>query len=122
VCVTFQPIDFCSVPTLQHIRQFVHTLALQWLPIFILHGTSAQQTFGLCQLSLILQNMTREDLTSPVAAAVTSQVKLCPYDEEELHIWFRLIEAQFAVAGIKSQKHNMPFPCQPAQASSSGHS
>ncbi len=48
--------------------------------------------------------MTREDLTSPVAAAATAQVKLCPYDEEEPHIWFRLIEAQFAVAGIKSQK------------------
>ncbi len=48
--------------------------------------------------------MTREDLTSPVAAAATSQVKLCPYNEEELHIWFSLIEAQFAMAGIKSQK------------------
>jgi hypothetical protein len=50
------------------------------------------------------ENMTCEDLTSPVAAAATSQVKLCPYDEEEPHIWFRLIEAQFAAAGIKSQK------------------
>jgi hypothetical protein len=48
--------------------------------------------------------MTRDDLTSPVAAAATAQVKLCPYDEEEPHIWFRLIEAQFAAAGIKSQK------------------
>jgi hypothetical protein len=48
--------------------------------------------------------MSREDLTHPVAAEATSQVKLCPYDEEEPHIWFCLIEAQFAVAGIKSQK------------------
>jgi hypothetical protein len=48
--------------------------------------------------------MTHEDLTSPVAAAATSQVKLCPYDEEELHIWFCLIEAHFAVEGMKSQK------------------
>ncbi len=48
--------------------------------------------------------MTRDDLTSPVTAAATSQLKLCPYDEEEPHIWFRLIEAQFAAAGIKSQK------------------
>jgi hypothetical protein len=31
-------------------------------------------------------------------------VKLCPYDKEEPHIWFRLIEAQFAAAGIRSQK------------------
>ncbi len=50
-----------------------------------------------------LANMTLEDLTAPVAAAAT-QVKLCPYNEEEPHIWFRLIEAQFAAAGIKSQK------------------
>jgi hypothetical protein len=44
--------------------------------------------------------MALNDLVQPVAAAVTSQVKLCPYDEEEPHIWFRLIEAQFAAAGI----------------------
>jgi hypothetical protein len=31
-------------------------------------------------------------------------VKLCPYNEEEPHIWFRLIEEQFAMAGIRSQK------------------
>jgi hypothetical protein len=48
--------------------------------------------------------MNREDLNSPVAAAATAQVKLCPYDEKELHIWFQLIEARFAAAGIKSQK------------------
>jgi hypothetical protein len=48
--------------------------------------------------------MTREDLTHPVAAAAISQVKLCPYHEEEPHIWFRLIKAQFAAAGIRSQK------------------
>ncbi len=48
--------------------------------------------------------MSYDDLTSPVAAAATAQVKLSPYDEEELHIWFCRIEAQFAAAGIKSQK------------------
>ncbi len=51
-----------------------------------------------------LANMTREDLTSPVTAAATSKVKLYPYNEEEPHIWFSLIEAQFAAAGIKSQQ------------------
>jgi phenylalanine-4-hydroxylase len=51
-----------------------------------------------------LANMSRDDLTTTVAAAATAQVKLCPYDEEEPHIWFHLIEAQFATAGIKSQK------------------
>jgi hypothetical protein len=44
--------------------------------------------------------MTREDLNSPVAAAATAQVKLCHYNEEEPHIWFRLVKAQFAAAGI----------------------
>ncbi len=48
--------------------------------------------------------MTQDDLTTPVAAAATTHVKLCPYDEEEPHIWFLLIEAQFAAAGIRSQK------------------
>jgi hypothetical protein len=48
--------------------------------------------------------MAPNELVQPVDAAVTSQVKLCPYDEEEPHIWFRLIKAQFAAAGIKSQK------------------
>jgi hypothetical protein len=51
-----------------------------------------------------LAKKNREDLNSPVAAAATAQVNLFPYDEEEPHIWFRLIEAQFAAAGIKSQK------------------
>jgi hypothetical protein len=51
-----------------------------------------------------LANMSRDDITPPFAAAATAQVKLCPYNEEEPHIWFRLIEALFAVAGIKSQK------------------
>ncbi len=37
-------------------------------------------------------------------AAATSQVKLCRYDEEEPAIWFRLLKAQFAAMGIKSQK------------------
>ncbi len=45
-----------------------------------------------------------------------SFIKLCPYDEEETAIWFRLIEAQFAATGIKSQCFG-----QPAQASPWGH-
>jgi hypothetical protein len=48
--------------------------------------------------------MALNDLVQPVAVAVTSQVKLCPYDEEVPHIWFRLIEAQFAATSIRSQK------------------
>ncbi len=48
--------------------------------------------------------MSQNDLVLPISAATTTQVKLCPYDEEEPYIWFRLIEAQFAAAGIKSQR------------------
>jgi hypothetical protein len=49
--------------------------------------------------------MALNNLVQAVAAtASTTQVKLCPYDEEEPHIWFRLNEAQFTAAGIKSQK------------------
>jgi hypothetical protein len=49
-------------------------------------------------------NMNRDNQTTPVALTATTQAKVCPYDEEELHIWFRLIEAQFVVAGIRSKK------------------
>jgi hypothetical protein len=86
-----------------HFRQFAQSFTSQWLPFFVPHGKTTQHTFGFWTFSNS-QNMSRDDLTSPVAAAATSQVKLCPYDEEEPHIWFRLIEAQFAAAGIKSQK------------------
>ncbi len=59
---------------------------------------SAAPSFVLSQI------MSHSANVQTVAAAATSQVKLCPYDEEELAVWFRLIEAQFAAAGIKSQK------------------
>jgi hypothetical protein len=77
--------------------------ALQWVPIFSSWDKCPTNLWTLPTFS-DLANMTSEDLTSPVAAAATAQVKLCSYDEEEPHIWFRLIEAQFAAAGIKSQK------------------
>jgi hypothetical protein len=52
----------------------------------------------------IPSNMSQNNLTHPVTEAAITRVKLCPYDEEEPHIWFRLIEAQFAAAGMRSQK------------------
>ncbi len=48
--------------------------------------------------------MSQNNLTHPVAAAATTQVKLCPYNEEEPRIWLCFFEAQFAAAGIRSQK------------------
>jgi hypothetical protein len=53
---------------------------------------------------VLSQNMSYSDNAQIVAEAATSQIKLCPYDEEEQAIWFCLSEAKFAVAGIKSQK------------------
>ncbi len=82
-----------SVPNLQIIFLFqpliafiifVHSFSLQWLPNFILLGTSAHPTFGPCLHFSEISTMTRDDLTHPVAAAATAQVKLCPYNEEEL--------------------------------------
>jgi hypothetical protein len=57
LCVShFNPVIFCSVPNLPHLRQFTHSFAPQWLPIFFaLLGTSAQQVFGHCQLFPNLQ-------------------------------------------------------------------
>jgi hypothetical protein len=48
--------------------------------------------------------MCHSDNVQTVAAAAIPQIKLCPYNEEEPAIWFCLIKAQFAAAGIKSQK------------------
>jgi hypothetical protein len=62
--------------------------------------------------------MTREDLNFPVAAAATAQVKLCPYNEEEPHIWFCLIEAQFALAGKNHKSSNMPMSLPPCPSKS----
>jgi hypothetical protein len=55
-------------------------------------------------------------------ALAPSQLKLCPYDEEEPAIWFCLIEAQFAVVGIKSKKNLVcKRSCQLAQTGLPGH-
>ncbi len=54
--------------------------------------------------SVLSQNMSHSDNVQTVAAAATSQVKLCPSDEEKPAISFLLIEAQLAMAGIKLQK------------------
>jgi hypothetical protein len=53
---------------------------------------------------ILSHNMSQSDNGQTVVAAATSQVKLCPYDEEEPAIWFRLMEAKFVAVGIKSQK------------------
>jgi hypothetical protein len=72
-------------------------------PIFFLVGRRTLNPLDFaCFLSL--PNMSQNDLVQPVAAAATTQVKLCTYDEEEPHIWFNLIEAQFTTVVIKSQR------------------
>ncbi len=62
------------------------------------------QHFRFRLLFSVPSNMAQNDLVQPIAVAATSQVKLCHYDEEEPHIWFRLIQAQFAAVGIRSQR------------------
>ena len=46
--------------------------------------------------------MTRSSSTA-AAATAPPHLKLCAYDEEDPDIWFRLIGAQFAAAGVTSQ-------------------
>jgi hypothetical protein len=103
LCVAFQPIDFCSIPNLSHLRHLSILLHCSGFQFFSSWDEGLPNIWALPTFSN-LANMSREYLTHPVAAAATSQVKLCPYDEEEPDIWFRLIEALFAAAGIKSQK------------------
>jgi hypothetical protein len=49
------------------------------------------------------------DNAQTVVAAATSQVKLCPYDEEEPAIWTRLIEVQFT----ENQVCDVSLPARP---------
>jgi hypothetical protein len=69
----------------------------------LLPGNISLQLFGL-PLLFFSHSISLSDNGQTVAAAATSQVKLCLYNEEEPTIWFRLTEAQFAMAGIKSKK------------------
>jgi hypothetical protein len=48
--------------------------------------------------------MSHSDNVQIVTEAVTSQVKLFSYDEEELAIWFRLIEAQLPWRALNPRK------------------
>ncbi len=104
MCVIFRPTSFLflskSYPVL---RVSVHSFALQWQPFFVLLGTNTLHTFGFCQPFANLQTCL-VTIWLPLSLQQQLLRKLCPYDEEEPHIWFRLIEAQFAAAGIRSPK------------------
>jgi hypothetical protein len=64
------------------------------------------------------EKMSETNNGQTVAAAASTQVKLCLYDEGEPAIWFRLIRAQFTTAGIKSQKlrYTMLWPVCPSKS------
>jgi hypothetical protein len=63
-----------------------------------------------------LSNMSRNDLTHPVAAAATAQVKLCPYDEEEPHIWFALTRLSLQRQGSDPNANANALASLPKQA------
>jgi hypothetical protein len=67
------------------------------------------------QLPAPMDPQVSQELT---VALTPSQVKLCSYNEEEPAIWFRPIEAQYASAGIQSQKIKMatPLPTCPSKS------
>jgi hypothetical protein len=104
LCVTFQPTILSSVLTLPYIRQFVYSFCPTLATNFYSSWDECSTNLWILPAFSEPPNMTRDDLTTPVAAAANTQVKLCLYDEEEPHIWFRLIEAQFVAAGIRSKK------------------
>jgi hypothetical protein len=95
-------IYFCSFCPSEHL--FLLLNRPQWLPRFFFSSWNSLAVTQAAPSFVLSQNMSHSDNVQTVMSAVTSQVKLCPYDEEELAIWFRLIEAQFISAGIKWQK------------------
>ncbi len=97
--VIFRPTDLFSVQSLPRPLCFCAQFCPSVATIFCSSWDECPTTLWTVLAFSEPPTMTREDLTHPVAAAATTQVKLCPYDEEEPHIWFRLIEAQFAAAG-----------------------
>jgi hypothetical protein len=95
-------LHFCLFCPREHLSLFVEFS--WWLPrSLLLPGKISLQLSGL-PLLLFSHKTSHSDNAQTVAAAATSQVKLCLYDEKEQAIWFRLIVAQFAAVGIKSQK------------------
>jgi hypothetical protein len=82
---------FVCVVLLSHL--FFSVEFSQWLPrSFFFPGNNSLQLLGLPPSFVFSHNMSQSDNGQTVMAAVTSQVKLCPYNEEELAIWFYLIE------------------------------
>ncbi len=99
VRVIFRPqISFLFNPYLT-LRVFVHSFALKWLPFFALLGTSAPQLFG---LHLPFPNL--PPWLVKIWPTLSLRQQLLRLNFVPPHIRFRLIEAQFAAAGIRSQK------------------
>jgi hypothetical protein len=104
VRVIFRPTDFFSVKSLPRLTCFCAQFCPTVATIFCSSWGECPTTLWTVPAFSKPPIITREDLTHPVAAAATTQVELCLYDEEEPHIWFCLIEAQFTAAGIRYQK------------------
>jgi hypothetical protein len=87
MCVTFQPSDFLFCSKLAA-SSSVHPFFCPTVASNFFYSSLDECLTNLWTLPTFskLANMTREDLNSPVTAAATAQVKLCPYDEEEPHI------------------------------------
>jgi hypothetical protein len=82
--------------------QFVD-FSQQWLLHFFLFGRPYLNTSDFGCLSRSFQHGTKQPGSTRCHGCNLS-VKLYPYNEKEPDIWFRLIEAQFAAAGIRSQR------------------
>ncbi len=97
---------FCSkLATPSSISPF---FCLQWLLIPILLGTSAHQTFGLGHFFRTCKH-DRDNLTSPVAAAATAQVKLVPTMRRNLTFGSASSRTSFQQRGSNHKSSNTPM-------------
>ncbi len=98
-------LHFCLFCQHEHLLFLVEPS--HWLPRYLFLPGIPLQLSGLP--FLLLFHKTCLDLTMLRLSQWQGPVKLCPYDKEELAIWFRLIEAQFTAAGINPKISGKPM-------------
>ncbi len=108
IFVCFVPVNIC----------FFCSILMVASPFFVSSWNSPAVVWAAPSF-VLSENMSHSDNVQTIAAAATSQVKLCPYDEEEPAIWFRLIEAPFAIGGASNRRNSgtpMLWPACPSKS------
>jgi hypothetical protein len=104
--------DFCSVPNLPCLRQFIHSFDLQRLPIFILLGTSTPKTTNLWTLPTFseLSNMSHDDLTSLSLQQHLLRLSFVPKMRRNLTFGSASSRPSLQRKGSNHRNSNMPMP------------